>query len=346
MIEVEGISKSFGVVKAVDDVSFKVGKGEVVGFVGPNGAGKSTVMRILTCYLPPDAGEAKIAGLDVFDDSLEVRSKIGYLPENAPLYLDMEVDDFLDYVASIRGMKGQEKTEAIGRVIAQTGLADVLKKRIGELSKGYRQRVGLAQALIHDPEILILDEPTSGLDPIQIKNFRGMIRDLAKDKTIILSTHILSEVEAACESVIMINRGRIVARGNVESLKSKSARRNFHLMLARGPREKIESSLKTLDDVKGFTLLGEESGLLRYEVEARDGVALGEQLYRLAADGQFSLAELKRDEVDLEGVFAELVAGDEEFLAQRRKERELAEAEENEVGSDGDEDEEEETDED
>jgi ABC-2 type transport system ATP-binding protein len=215
MIEVQGLSKEFGVVKAVDGISFKIAKGEVVGFVGPNGAGKTTTMRILTCFLPADEGEVKIGGHDVIDDSLAVRAMIGYLPENAPLYLDMSVEGFLDFIAAVRGIAPAERSAAGARMIATCGLTGVVKKQIGELSKGFRQRVGLAQAMIHDPEILILDEPTVGLDPNQIREIRKLIKKLGQNKTIILSTHILSEVEAACNRVIVIHQGKIVADGSV-----------------------------------------------------------------------------------------------------------------------------------
>ena len=213
MIEVKGISKRFGPTTAVDNISFSIAKGEVVGFLGPNGAGKTTTMRILTCFLPADAGEAKVAGFDVLEQSMAVRSRIGYLPESAPLYLDMRVSEFLDYIGAIRGLHGADRTAAINRMIEVCGLSGVMLKQIGELSKGYRQRVGLAQAMIHNPEILVLDEPTSGLDPNQIREIRDLIKTLGKEKTVILSTHILPEVEATCSRVMIINRGKIVADG-------------------------------------------------------------------------------------------------------------------------------------
>jgi ABC-2 type transport system ATP-binding protein len=309
MIEVKGISKRFGPTLAVDDLSFSIAKGEVVGFLGPNGAGKTTTMRILTCFLPADAGEVKVAGFDVIEESMEVRSRIGYLPENAPLYLDMQVNEFLDYVSSIRGLKGAERTQATDRMIELCGLSDVLLKQIGELSKGFRQRVGLAQAMIHNPEILILDEPTSGLDPNQIREIRDLILTLGKEKTVILSTHILPEVEATCSRVIIIDRGKIVADGAIETIARRSLGGNPHIIRVRGPQDKIESGLKTLADVTSFRAAGQEDGLWRYEIQGRTGVHLGEQLFRLAADQGLSLAEIRRDKTTLESIFTELTQG-------------------------------------
>ena len=306
MIEVKGITKRFGPTTAVDDITFSIAKGEVVGFLGPNGAGKTTTMRILTCFLPADVGEAKVAGFDVLEQSMEVRSRIGYLPESAPLYLDMQVNEFLDYVGSIRGLKGADKTAAIDRMIEVCGLSGVMVKQIGELSKGYRQRVGLAQAMIHNPEILVLDEPTSGLDPNQIREIRDLIRTLGKEKTVILSTHILPEVEATCSRVVIINRGKIVADGSIEEISLLGGGGNLHVILARGDRGRIESGLKTLTDVAGFKAAGQEDGVWRFEIQGRPSVHLGEQLFRLAADSGFSLAELRREKTTLESIFADL----------------------------------------
>ncbi len=308
MIEVQEITKRFGMVTAVDEVSFSIQKGEVVGFLGPNAAGKTTTMRILTCYLPADQGEVRVAGHDVIEDSMQVRQSIGYLPENAPLYLDMRVDALLHYVASIRGISGREQSGAISRMVEVCGLSEVLKKQVGELSRGYKQRVGLAQAMIHDPDILILDEPTSGLDPNQIREIRALIKELGKEKTVILSTHILPEVEATCSRVIIINRGKIVADGDVHDItRGKDA--NLHVVLIRGDQDRIEAGLKGISDVESFRMAGKEDGLLRYEVQAREGVHLGEQIFRMAADQGLSLAELKREGTTLESVFAELTMG-------------------------------------
>ena len=306
MIQVEGIVKRFGMVTAVDKVSFSIAKGEVVGFLGPNGAGKTTTMRILTCFLPADEGQAKVAGFDVFEQSLDVRNHIGYLPENAPLYLDMAVDDFLNYVATIRGIKGPDRTKALARISDVCGLSSVMKKQVGELSKGFKQRVGLAQAMIHNPEILILDEPTSGLDPNQIREIRGLIKMLGEEKTVILSTHILSEVEATCGRVIIIDRGKIAADGSMEAIIKRARGQNLHVILVRGEPAKIEAGLKTIADVVSSRLVEKENGLLKYEILAREGVHLGEQIFRMAADHGLSLAELRREKTSLETVFRDL----------------------------------------
>jgi len=306
MIEVESITKRFGPVTAVDDVSFEISRGEVVGFLGPNGAGKTTTMRILTCFMPADSGTARIMGHDVFEDSLAVRESIGYLPENAPLYLDMRVDSFLEYVSSVRGIPTEERGKKIARMVEVCGLGDVLMKQIGELSKGYRQRVGLAQAMVHDPDILILDEPTSGLDPNQIREIRGLIKELGRQKTVILSTHILPEVEATCGRVVIISRGKIVEDASVESIAKRSSGGNVHVALIRGDKDKIETGLKSIPDVSGFRETGKEDGLTRYEISGREGVHLGESIFRMAADQGLSLAELKREGTSLESVFQNL----------------------------------------
>ncbi|HUT55156.1 MAG TPA: ATP-binding cassette domain-containing protein [bacterium] len=312
MIQVEGISKNFGMVTAVSKVSFEIAKGEVVGFLGPNGAGKTTMMRILTGYMPADEGTAKVAGHDVFEESMRVRESLGYLPENAPLYLDMRVDGFLDYVASIRGIKGQKKADAIKKMIAVCGLGGVIKKQIGELSKGYKQRVGLAQAMIHNPDILVLDEPTSGLDPNQIREIRALMKELGREKTVILSTHILPEVEATCGRVIIIDKGRVVADGTIEAVTKKSRGGNVHVIMVRGDKDRIESGLKTIPDVVSFQAVGQEGSLWRYEIVGREGVHLGEQIFRMAADSGISLAELRREKTSLESVFQQMTEGEKE----------------------------------
>ncbi|MDR0972345.1 MAG: ATP-binding cassette domain-containing protein [Bacteroidales bacterium] len=217
-ISITNITKLYGEQKALDNVSLEIKKGEIVGLLGPNGAGKSTLMKIITCFIPPSTGNVKVCGFDIFENSLEVRKKIGYLPEHNPLYLDMYVREFLYFIASIHKMNNNEKKERTQRVIEQTGLEKEANKKIGQLSKGYRQRVGIAQAMINDPEVLILDEPTSGLDPNQLVEVRQMIKNLSKEKTILLSTHIMQEVEAVCERTIIINNGQVVADDNTKHL--------------------------------------------------------------------------------------------------------------------------------
>ena len=221
MIKVEGLSKRYARHVAVDNISFEIDKGKIVGFLGPNGAGKTTTMRILTCFMPPSAGMAEVAGFNVMDAPMEVKKRIGYLPEMPPLYPEMEVGEYLLFVGKLKGLSGQDLIKRANDVAERCNVADVAKKLIAKLSKGYRQRVGLAQAIIHNPEVLILDEPTSGLDPKQILETRDLIKSLAGDHTIILSTHILPEVEQTCESVIIISQGHVVARDSVENLTSR-----------------------------------------------------------------------------------------------------------------------------
>ncbi|MBN2653434.1 MAG: ATP-binding cassette domain-containing protein [Spirochaetales bacterium] len=221
MIKVENLSKSYGRIKAVDDVSFEIDKGQIVGLLGPNGAGKTTLMKILTCYHYQDSGKAFIDGIDVSQEPDQVKNKIGYLPETAPLYTEMCVNEYLDFIAEARGFRKGEKKQRIEQTVVDTGLSEVFYRPIRQLSKGYRQRVGLAQAIIHSPQILILDEPTTGLDPNQIIEIRKLITDIGKSKTVILSTHIMQEVEAVCSNVIIVNRGKIVAEGETASISTK-----------------------------------------------------------------------------------------------------------------------------
>jgi ABC-2 type transport system ATP-binding protein len=220
-IEVSKVVKVYGEQRALDEVSFGIVPGEIVGLLGPNGAGKSTLMKIITCFIPPDSGEVKVCGHDIFEESILVREKVGYLPEHNPLYLDMYVREYLEFVAGIHKL-GPATRAKVAEMIEITGLAVEQKKKIGALSKGYRQRVGLAQALIHDPEVLILDEPTSGLDPNQIQDIRGLIRSIGKEKTVMLSTHIMQEVEAICDRAIIIHKGKIVADDRLAQLTKKT----------------------------------------------------------------------------------------------------------------------------
>lgn len=228
MIEIKNITKIYDGQRALDNVSFSVGEGEIVGLLGPNGAGKSTLMKILTCYIPPTEGEAFVCGHSIYDDTLEVRRQIGYLPEHNPLYLDMYVREFLRFSAGIYGVKSL--TDRVEEVIALVGLTPESNKRIGQLSKGYRQRVGLAQALIHDPKVLILDEPTTGLDPNQLEEIRSVIRNVGKDKVVLLSTHIMQEVEAMCTRAIIINHGRLVSDNVLDHTTSQQLTEQFHKM--------------------------------------------------------------------------------------------------------------------
>ena len=226
-IVVNNVSKQFGKQWALKDVSFEVKQGEVVGFLGPNGAGKSTMMKIITCYQPPTNGDVSVCGLDIWNDSLELRKKIGYLSEANPLYMDMYVAEFLRFIAGMRGIAVGKRKQRVAEVVEMTGLGPELNKQIGQLSKGYKQRVGLAQALISDPEVLILDEPTSGLDPNQLVDIRKLIRECGKRKTVLLSTHIMQEVEAMCSRAIIIDRGHVVADASLDSLRKESERRGI-----------------------------------------------------------------------------------------------------------------------
>src|SRR6056297_2023709 len=250
MIEVKQISKAFGSNKALDQVSFSVKKGEILGFLGPNGAGKTTALKIITSFWPQDEGQVLIDGQDTLKDSLKTRQKIGYLPETVPLYEDMTVFEYLKFVAGVRGIKKSEIPSRIEKVVASCGLKGMLKKPIEELSKGYRQRVGLAQAIIHDGEVLILDEPTTGLDPNQIVEIRDLIKEIGKEKTVIFSTHILSEVSAVCDRVIIINKGKIVSEGTPEEItREAGATESFYIKI-KGEKEKILDKLKTVEEVK------------------------------------------------------------------------------------------------
>lgn len=218
-ISIQNLTKLYNEQKALDNVSLEINNGEIVGLLGPNGAGKSTMMKIITCFIPPTKGSVKVCGYDIFDNPMDVRKKIGYLPEHNPLYLDMYVREFLDFIAGVHGL-GKQKKERIEQMVEMTGLTKEVNKKIGTLSKGYRQRVGIAQAMIHDPEVLILDEPTSGLDPNQLVEVRDLIKNAGKDKTVLLSTHIMQEVEAVCDRTIIINNGQVVADDNTKHLAS------------------------------------------------------------------------------------------------------------------------------
>lgn len=307
MIEVQHLAKSYGPTVALRDVSFKVDKGEVVGFLGPNAAGKTTTMRILTCYLPADSGRVSVAGYDVFEHPLEVRKQLGYLPENTPLYLDMGVIEYLHFVAEIRHIPNGKRQARIKEIVGICGLQSVVHKDIGELSKGFRQRVGLAQALIHDPEILILDEPTIGLDPIQIIEIRELIKRIGKEKTVILSSHILPEVSATCDRVIIINEGEIVGTGTPEELATKSKGGETIYATIRGPIDVIRKRLDEESDIKDFVEVGQEQeNGHQFKIQSDVGVDIREKLFFLVANNGWSLIELRRETMNLEDVFKRL----------------------------------------
>ncbi len=281
-------------------------KGEVVGFLGPNGAGKTTTMRILTGFLPPSSGTCMVDGLDISTQGLCVRKKIGYLPESNPLYSDMEVLDYLLYIGGLRGLEGSRLTEGLREVTRTCDLKSVLDKKISTLSKGFRQRVGLAQALIHKPEVLILDEPTVGLDPNQIAEIRQLICDIGKDRTVLLSTHILSEVEQTCQRVLIIASGKIVAQGSPQELMAQSGGLPVYYVALRGNRNVIEAALKSMDGFKEYKIQKEEGDLFLIRLVLAGTQDRREELFRLAISKNLSLAELRREDVNLELVFKEL----------------------------------------
>jgi ABC-2 type transport system ATP-binding protein len=312
MVDVHHVTKRFGPTVAVDDVSFKVSKGEVVGFLGPNGAGKTTTMRILTCFMPADVGTATLAGYDIWTHPVEVRRRTGYLPEDTPLYPDMGVTESLDFVAEVRNIPKTSRAARIKEMVDICGLGRVLKKDVGELSKGYKQRLGLAQTLIHDPEILILDEPTSGLDPVQILEIRNLIKQIGTEKTVILSTHILPEVAATCGRVLIINEGQIVADGPPVELAERAAGGEAVFTTLRGPRDQVEEKIKLLDGLKRSRLLAEDPEGLRWELLFTAGKGSAEGVFKLAVENGWVMTELRRQSASLEDVFLQLTTREKE----------------------------------
>ncbi len=306
MIEVRELTKSYGPTVAVNKVSFDAHAGEVLGFLGPNGAGKTTTMRILTCYLSADAGSATVAGYNIFKESIEVRKQIGYLPESAPLYTDMGVIEYLNFMTQVRHLPKSDRKARIRAVIDICGLEDVIQKDIGELSKGYRQRLGLAQSLIHDPPILILDEPTSGLDPSQIIEIRNLIRDIGQEKLVLFSTHILSEVSATCSRILIINNGEIVANGSPEELASQAKGEDIVHIAIRGSQEAIETELDALEFVSQWTHVETTDDILAYQINAAQDSDAAEALFHVVVENGWSLTELRQESVDLEDVFLNL----------------------------------------
>ena len=304
MIKVSDLTKSYGPTLAVDQVSFDADAGEVVGFIGPNGAGKTTTMRILTCYLTADAGSATVAGYDVLEHPIDVRKKVGYLPESAPLYADMGVVEYLKFMAEVRDIPKSQRKERISTVVDICGLEGVIQKDIGELSKGYRQRVGLAQSLIHDPPILILDEPTSGLDPTQTIEIRNLIIEMGKEKLVLFSTHILPEVAATCSRILMINQGKIVANGTLEDLiEQVRSEEKVHLTI-RGTEEEITPQIKEMDGVTGISHVKTDNGVVSYEINtSQEGYDATSTLFHAAQQYKWDLVELHHDTIDLENIF-------------------------------------------
>ncbi|HTS47142.1 MAG TPA: ATP-binding cassette domain-containing protein [Bryobacteraceae bacterium] len=311
MITVNGLTKRYARTVAVDHISFEVQKGQIVGFLGPNGAGKTTTMRILTCFLPPSEGSATVAGFDVLEQPMEVKKRIGYLPETPPLYPEMETREYLTFVGRLKGLSGSALATRVAEVSERCAVADVSNKLLGKLSKGYRQRVGLAQAIIHNPEVLILDEPTAGLDPKQINETRELIRSLAGDHTIILSTHILPEVEQTCERVIIINKGKLVATDSVHNLQNRARGVESIVLEVEGRSGVLDSSViqHRLESVSGVSrVVPKETHQDRFvfEVESLKDRLIRGDLARAVVEAGWNLNELRPSAMSLEEIFLQL----------------------------------------
>ncbi len=309
MINVSGLTKKYDETVAVDNISFEVKQGEVLGFLGPNGAGKTTTMKVLTCYMPPTSGTVTVAGGDVTENSLNIRQKIGYLPEQNPLYQDMDVVDYLRFVAGLRDIPKEQHDSRIRKMAEVCGLQNVMGRNIGELSKGYRQRVGLAQAMIHDPQILILDEPTSGLDPNQIVEIRNLILEIGKEKTVILSTHILSEVQATCSRAIIIDQGKIVADGTLQDLQAAFHGMEKITLEIKAPQNGCAEKLRAIDHIKQVDEKSSEGEFMRFAIEIEKGHDLREQIFDLSVKEGWKMLELHREVTTLEDVFRQLTKG-------------------------------------
>ena len=315
MITVKDLTKRYARTVAVDHISFEVPKGQIVGFLGPNGAGKTTTMRVLTCFLPPTDGTANVAGFDVIEQPMEVKKRIGYLPEMPPLYPEMEVGDYLEFVGKLKGLSGADLKRRLGEVCERCAVSDVRTKLISKLSKGYRQRVGLAQAIIHNPEVLILDEPTAGLDPKQINETRELIRSLAGDHTIILSTHILPEVEQTCEQVIIISKGKLVATDSVENLTHRARGGETVLVEVAGQTGTLDSGTvqHRLEQVAGVGRVvfkdARGNGSL-FEVEALKDHSIRGDLARCVVQSGWNLNELRPTALTLEEIFLQLTGAE------------------------------------
>ena len=354
MIYANDLSKSFGSFRAVDKINFEVRRGEVVGFLGPNGAGKSTTMRILTCFIAPSSGSAKIKGHDVFDEPLAVRQSLGYLPQRAPLYLEMSVLEYLRFAGDIRGLDASTFKKRARNVVEVCGLAQVLGKEIRHLSHGYRQRVGLAQALIHDPPILILDEPTSDLDPNEKAEFLGYLKQIGTERTVLLSTHNLNEVETACARAIILSKGRIVADGPLDEIRAKSGKVSYVVSVqesagssyvGKGAPPKKSEVLDALTKMRGIVKVSElptDERNHTFQLAADKDADLRPEIFKLMVEKGWVLLELHRDTQTLEDVFRHLTIGD---AKRNRKIGPVTDEDEDEGDDEGDEDEDEDEDE-
>ena len=307
MITIQDLTKFYGDFKAVDDISFEVRDGEILGFLGPNGAGKTTTLKIITCYMPPTEGSIMVNDLNIRDDSMEIRRMIGYLPESTPLYDDMSVQEYLDYICDLREITGSRRRDRLDAMIETCGLAKVIGKNITDLSKGYRQRVGIAQAMIHEPDILILDEPTVGLDPNQIVDIRNLIKEIGKEKTVMLSTHILSEVEATCDRVVIISSGEIVADGTPDKLRSEMAGKSVIHLDLKGDINAAETAYSPIPGVESVQIVSRDNGeSTKLDINVLKGYDLREEVFRTTVDKGWTIYEMHRDRTNLEDVFRQL----------------------------------------
>jgi ABC-2 type transport system ATP-binding protein len=310
MIQVKNLTKRYGDIVGVTDLEFSVATGEVLGFLGPNGAGKTTTMKMLTCYLPPTSGTATVCGYDILEQSMEVRACIGYLPERNPLYTDMTVKGYLDFVASVKGVRSSARRGEVDRAIERCGLEQVPGRTIGKLSKGYQQRVGIAQAILNDPEILILDEPTLGLDPKQIIEIRQLIKELGGEKTVILSSHILPEVSQVCNRVIIINRGELVAADTPDNLRSRLASSSVVRVVLRREGDAPDRAARIVGAIEGVVTVREEppaDGTVALAAECAPERDLRAEIARALVSAGLPLLELYREELSLEEIFLQLV---------------------------------------
>jgi len=310
VISVSQLTKAYGNVLAVDHISFEVPKGQVVGFLGPNGAGKSTTLRMLTCYLPPTSGGATINGFDIFHQSEQVRENLGYLPENVPMYTEMRVEEYLDFRGRLRKMPRELRRKRMDYVIERCWLGNVRRRVIGHLSKGYRQRVGLADSMLHNPAVLILDEPTVGLDPTQIRESRKLIKDLGGDHTIMLSTHILPEVEAVCDRAIVIAGGKIVAQGTPDELRSSRRMQARVLVECRGPAKDVENALSRVSGVQAVEILNgtPDKSFVTAAIRPSDGRDVREEVARTIIQSGWPLREIRLEHATLEEFFVQVTA--------------------------------------
>lgn len=311
MIEVSGLTKTYGNKRGITDISFTINEGEIVGFLGPNGAGKSTTMNVITGYLSATAGAAKVAGIDILENPLEAKKHIGYLPQDPPLYLDMTVEEYLNFIYDIKGVKKEDESRKahIDRICEMVGITQVRSRVINNLSGGYKQRCGLAQALVGDPDVLILDEPTVGLDPKQIIEIRNLIKTLGKRHTVILSSHILPEVQAVCDRVIVINKGKIVADDTEENLSHNLSNDFRYIARIEGPEDEVTKILTSISGMKEVDSYGQkENGVFEYSLEAEPGTDIRRELFNRLADRNYPLLGLKTTELTLEDIFLRLTS--------------------------------------